>query len=170
MSSENSLQEKRRRRAERRQQATQAAPESEAVEIIESDDDFDDDEADARAITAPKGRPTRGRRQQVEIEAKEEGNFVTRRVRGIRDYWEGVRAEIQKVVWPTREETRRLTTIVIIVTVIASLVLGLVSWLFDRIIAAGLQTPALVFGGLFIGAVIVYAVYLRSSNRRTGSF
>lgn len=41
----------------------------------------------------------------------------------VRTYRE-VRSEMKKVVWPTREETARLTAVVIAVSVVASLILG----------------------------------------------
>jgi preprotein translocase subunit SecE len=41
----------------------------------------------------------------------------------VRTYRE-IRSEMKKVVWPTREETARLTAVVIAVSVVASLILG----------------------------------------------
>jgi len=45
-----------------------------------------------------------------------------------------VKAELEKVVWPTREETIRLTVIVIVISVIASLYVGAIDFLFTNII------------------------------------
>ncbi|NJL93422.1 MAG: preprotein translocase subunit SecE [Anaerolineae bacterium] len=39
-------------------------------------------------------------------------------------YFRGVLTEVQKVTWPTREEARRLTLIVLAVSIMASLFLG----------------------------------------------
>lgn len=170
MPAEDTLENKRKRRRElRRQQADPTAVESveEEVEALDEEDESEDDE---RGLTAGKGRATPGRRtQEVEI-AKSEGNFLTRRFRGLAEYWEGVRDEARKVVWPTREETRRLTAIVLTVTIIASVVLGAISLGFSGVIAAGLNSPVLVFGGLFGLALIAFIVYLRSANRRTSGF
>jgi preprotein translocase subunit SecE len=170
MPAEDTLENKRKRRRElRRQQAESAAVESVAEEV-ESLDEADESEEEERGLTAGKGRATPGRRtQEVEL-AKGEGNFITRRFRGLAEYWEGVRDEARKVVWPTREETRRLTAIVLTVTIIASVVLGAISLGFSAVIAAGLNSPLLVFGGLFGLAVVAFILYLRSANRRTRGF
>lgn len=169
MPAEDTLENKRKRRRELRRQQEDTAPDEvvdEAIEEVEEDDSEDDE----RGLTVGKGRATPGRRtQEVEI-AKSEGNFVTRRFRGLAEYWEGVRDEARKVVWPTREETRRLTAIVLTVTIIASVVLGAISLGFSGMIAAGLNSPVLVFGGLFGLALIAFVVYLRSANRRTSGF
>jgi preprotein translocase subunit SecE len=51
-------------------------------------------------------------------------------------YFRGVVAEMQKVTWPTQEEARRLTYIVIIVTLIFSVFLGAIDifsgWWFEQ--------------------------------------
>lgn len=125
-----------------------------------------------RGITAPKGRATPGRRtQEVEEEKSETGivSTVTSPFRSIGEYWEGVRSELQKVIWPTREETQRLATIVLVVTILASLVLGALSLIFNAIIAAGLSTP-IVFGVILALAVIGFVIYLRSANRGSRLF
>ncbi|MEN6480501.1 MAG: preprotein translocase subunit SecE [Anaerolineales bacterium] len=50
-------------------------------------------------------------------------------------YLKGVRAEMRKVTWPSREVTLRLTGIVLAVTFGMSAVLGLVDWVFAKLIA-----------------------------------
>src|SRR5215207_5718867 len=65
-----------------------------------------------KGITAPKGRATPSRRREEE-EEDEGGNIVTRTSGGLREYLEGVRSELKKVAWPTREEVTRLTIIVL---------------------------------------------------------
>ena len=146
------------------------------VEDLENDtveDENEDEGASTRGITAPKGRATPGRRTQEVEEVKAETGIVssvTSPFRSIGEYWEGVRSEMQKVVWPTREETQRLATIVLIVTIISSIVLGVLSLIFSAIIAAGLNSPLIVFGAIFLLAVVAFGFYLRSSNRGTGLF
>ncbi|MFQ5924705.1 MAG: preprotein translocase subunit SecE [Dehalococcoidia bacterium] len=49
-------------------------------------------------------------------------------------YFREVIAELKKVVWPTREETRRLTTMVIIVSVAVGLFLGAIDLGFTRLV------------------------------------
>lgn len=146
------------------------------VEELENDtveDDGEDEVSSTRGITAPKGRATPGRRtQEVEEEKSESGivSGITSPFRSMAEYWEGVRSEMQKVIWPTREETQRLGTIVLVVTIISSLVLGLLSLIFTAIIAAGLNSPLVVFGGIFVLAVVAFGFYLRSSNRGSSLF
>lgn len=143
--------------------------ENEAVE----DESEEDEGSSTRGITAPKGRATPGRRTQEVEEVKAESGIVgtvTSPFRSLAEYWEGVRSEMQKVIWPTREETQRLATIVLIVTVISSLVLGVISLLFTALISAGLSSPTIVFGGLMVIALVGFGIYLRNSNRGTGLF
>ena len=145
------------------------------VEDLENEveDDSEDEGSETRGITAPKGRATPGRRTQEVEEVKAETGIVssvTSPFRTMAEYWEGVRSEMQKVIWPTREETQRLATIVLVVTIISSLVLGLLSLIFSAIIAAGLNSPLIVFGAIFLLAVVAFGFYLRSSNRGSSLF
>ncbi len=48
-------------------------------------------------------------------------------------YLKEVRAELKKVVWPTRRNTLNLTAIVLSVTAAMSIVLGLLDWLFAKL-------------------------------------
>ncbi len=54
-------------------------------------------------------------------------------------YFKDTRAELAKVTWPTREEGFRLTTVVLIVTTIAAIVLFGVDSIFSLIVALLLQ-------------------------------
>ena len=47
--------------------------------------------------------------------------------------------ELKKVVWPTRKETRRLTTIVLIVCLAAGLILGAIDYGFSRLLEVFIQ-------------------------------
>ncbi|HSR48030.1 MAG TPA: preprotein translocase subunit SecE [Anaerolineales bacterium] len=60
-------------------------------------------------------------------ERKKESNAVVR-------YFRETAAELRKVTWPTRQEARELTTVVVIVVVLMAIALGLVDYLFSRII------------------------------------
>ncbi len=154
------------RRGRLRRQA-QAAP----VESLEVDDDLQDDEdgASERAITPGKGRATPGRRSQAQIEEAQAGNFITRPLRRIVGYFEGVRSEVQKVVWPTREETIRLTRIVLTTTVLSALALGIISLLFNELFSQGLRAPV-IFGVVFVLVLGAFLYYLRRSTGRPTSF
>ena len=61
---------------------------------------------------------------------------AARRGRGasISNYFREVIAELRKAVWPTREETRRLTTMVIIVSITVGAVLGGFDYGFTRLV------------------------------------
>ena len=54
-------------------------------------------------------------------------------------YFKDTRAELGKVTWPTREEGIRLTTVVLIVTTIAAIVLFGIDTIFSLIVALLLQ-------------------------------
>lgn len=52
----------------------------------------------------------------------------------VANYVREVIAELRKVVWPTREETRRLTTMVIAIAVAVGLLLGAIDLGFTRLV------------------------------------
>ena len=54
-------------------------------------------------------------------------------------YFKDTRAELAKVTWPTREEGIRLTSVVLIVTTIAAIVLFGIDSIFSLIVALLLQ-------------------------------
>ena len=59
---------------------------------------------------------------------KKKGNFVTRFLRE-------TRSELRKVVWPSRREALNMTAIVLGVTILMAAGLGIVDWLFARIMS-----------------------------------
>jgi len=61
------------------------------------------------------------------VEKKREPNAVVR-------YFRETSAELRKVTWPTRQEARHLTTVVVIVVVVMAIALGLVDYVFSRLI------------------------------------
>lgn len=52
----------------------------------------------------------------------------------IRNYFAEVISELKKVVWPTREETRRLTIMVLIIAGAVGVFLGIVDYGFTRFV------------------------------------
>lgn len=119
------------------------------------------------AITAKKGRPTPSRRDEEETE--QGGNFFTRAIRGFREYVEGVGSEIKKVAWPNAQETRRLTTIVLVSLVVCALFLGAISLFFTELFRLGLDTPILLFGFMLV-AIAAGFIYNRVNNRKTTTY
>lgn len=103
-----------------------------------------------------KSQTTRGRRGQSSSGGGG-GNFITRTFGGMFEYISDVRNELRKVTWPTPEDVRRLTIVVLAVTIASSIVLGLFSLLVGEVIRIGIQQPIIL---LVIGiAAIVTAVW-----------
>lgn len=92
------------------------------------------------AITEKKGRATPSRRQRKTKKTKNEtqGNSLTSPLYATLDYFSNVRSELNKVSWPTREETRRLTILCINVTIASALFLGALSVILTEFIQIGL--------------------------------
>jgi preprotein translocase subunit SecE len=156
-----------RRRWRRGQAEEETQAELENTEVGEDDDE----EVDSRGITAKKGRATPSRRDRERTaEVEETGNVVTRPVNRVSEYLTGVRTELGKVTWPTRQETIRLTTIVLTTTIVSALVLGIVTLLFTELFRIGVSQP-LVFLGVFLVVLAGVAFYVRRSNsQRTTSY
>jgi preprotein translocase subunit SecE len=147
MSAENAADQKQRRRWRRREEP------AEEVEV---------DEEEARGITTSKGRITPGRRASGDEEKS--GNFIVRFFRGAGEYIEGVRSELAKVTWPSREDTRRLSIIVLIATIISSIVLGLISLGFTELFRLGLGDPIIFVVFFAIVAVVGFFFYRRRGS------
>jgi preprotein translocase subunit SecE len=146
MSAEKVGEEKERGR--RRRSAKQEEP---VVEEVASEE---------RGIAKTKGRATPSRRREEEQEEKS-GNLLTR----VRDYLEGVQSEIKKVVWPTREEARRLTIIVLVTLIVSSILLGGISAAFTELFRIGLGQPILLIG--FMVVAVGIGLYVARSRRNT---
>lgn len=86
--------------------------------------------------------------------------FLRRWIDSARSYFRDVRSELNKVAWPTREETERLTRIVLVVTIATSLVLGAISFLFG-LLATGITDANIgTIAGLVTIAIIVVVAFL----------
>jgi preprotein translocase subunit SecE len=110
-------------------------------------------ESSTTTETIRKDRPVPPR---IRPDDAQGGNVVTRFVGNIRDYWRETRAELDKVAWPSRDETQRLTVIVLIVTAASAAFLGLVSFLFS-VLTTQIANPdtSLIVGILTIVLVLV---------------
>jgi preprotein translocase subunit SecE len=140
----------------------------EEVEELEEELD-DEDEESGKSYTERKGRATPGKRSRQEA-TEERGNFVVRFFRGIRGYLRGVKEELEKVVWPTREELIRLARIVLIVTLFAAVVLGTMSFFFNELFIQGFNNN-IVFLAFFVGVGVLYFAAGRLfKNRDTSSY
>jgi preprotein translocase subunit SecE len=84
---------------------------------------------------------------------------TTRSENAVVRYFKETRAELRKVTWPTREETKTLTTIIVIVTVAMAIFLGLLDYLFQTVVA-GIITGSLIQIGfaviLFVGGTAAF--------------
>lgn len=77
---------------------------------------------------------------------------TTREENPIVKYFKETRAELRKVTWPTRDETRSLTTIIVAVTVAMAVFLGTLDFVFQQV-AAGVISGQLV---LIILAIVLF--------------
>ncbi len=93
------------------------------------------------AITEKKGKATPGRRTRKVKSAKAEpqGNAITRPLYATVDYFSDVRSELNKVAWPSREDTRRLTILCINVTIASAIFLGILAVIWSEFMRIGLQ-------------------------------
>ncbi len=151
---ESSIKEKRARRRKRRREALNEPAEATA-------------EAAEKGITEKKGYATPSRRKGESTQ--ERPNPVVRFFGGIVEYFEGVRSELEKVTWPTREETIRLSNIVGIVTLISALVLGGLSIIFTELFNIGVDQP-LVFVGVFVAFIALLYAYSRYMSQNSGEY
>lgn len=117
--------------------------------------------AETRSVTT-RGRSSAPAKQEEEAAPQERTGFLE----GLRDYFEGVRTELRKVAWPSREDTRRLSIIVLLVLILASIALGAVSFLFTELFRLGLDTPFLLIGFMVL-AVVIGVVVNRMGSRRS---
>ena len=100
---------------------------------------------------ARKDRPTPSQREVVKSR-----NFIVRGVQDIVEYFREVRIELGKVTWLSRQETLRMTYIVLIVTAISAAFLGLVSFLLGLVIQAlAADATRVLVGGITIVLIIV---------------
>ena len=93
------------------------------------------------AITQKKGKATPGRRTRKvkNTKAEPQGNAITRPIYATVDYFSNVRSELNKVAWPSREDTRRLTILCINVTIASAIFLGLLAVIWSEFMRVGLN-------------------------------
>jgi preprotein translocase subunit SecE len=59
---------------------------------------------------------------------------TTRAPNRITEYLHDVRSELRKVVWPTREEAINLTVVVLFITILMTLILGGLDFIFGQLL------------------------------------
>jgi preprotein translocase subunit SecE len=74
-------------------------------------------------------------------------------------YFQETRAELRKVTWPTRDEAKNLTMIIVAVTVVMAIFLGLLDFIFQEV-AGGVILGDLTWIGvaivLFLGGAAAF--------------
>lgn len=116
---------------------------------------------ESKGVTAAKGRATPGRRQVDAVTETHRGPLGR-----LRDYLDGVRSELDKVVWPTRAETIGLFRVVLFVTIASAVVLGLIAVVFNELFAVGLRQP-IVF--VIVGAAVAAITFVVLRGNRGGA-
>lgn len=124
------------------------------------------EEASVAAETQKKDRPTPSRRNAPKA-GTEKRNIFQRIpvVRPIYNYLNASAAEMRKVTWPTRDETVRLTRMVLAVMIVSSIVLGTIDlfygWWFRQ--ALDNETLFLMLGVVvsLVGGAFAYVVFAK---------
>ncbi len=125
-------------------------------------------EGTTAAPTTRKDRPTPSTREKQKRGVGSTG-IVNRIpvVRGIVAYFRGVSSEMRKVTWPSREDTYRLTGIVLAVTIAFAVALGALdtffSWWFRQ--AFDTDTETIFLAVAFVLAVVLGGTYTLFRNR-----
>jgi len=109
-----------------------------------------------------KDRPTPSQR---ETNKPGGGNFITRFFRGIVEYFTSTGAELRKVTWPSRQDSLRLSGIVLVVTLVSSIVLGTLDYLYGQLFRWGISAP-IVFVIFFGVLALVYAGVMVTRRQR----
>ena len=118
-------------------------------------------------ITPGKATATPSRR--VAPQTRFLSNFIV--FRPIARFWgylQNVGIEIRKVAWPTRADARRLTGIVLIVTIAAAICLGIVSFGLSELFRFGIETPLVLLGTFAL--IVVGTLYRLRRSARSASY
>jgi preprotein translocase subunit SecE len=69
-------------------------------------------------------------------------NRVVGWVSRTRDFLAGVREEMKKVTWPTRDELIKATRMIVVLSIVLGVVIGLMDWLLQLIFVEGIARLA----------------------------
>lgn len=87
---------------------------------------------------------------------------------GLYNYFNSAISEMRKVTWPTREETRRLTWLVLTVTVVFSIALGLLDlfygWWFRQALDNDIIFLVVAALVTVLGAALTWFIFLREEE------
>jgi preprotein translocase subunit SecE len=67
--------------------------------------------------------------------ARKKADASTKKENRIVRYLKEVRTELRRIAWPSQQTTINLTLIVLAVTIVASMALGFIDWLFTQVFA-----------------------------------
>jgi preprotein translocase SecE subunit len=79
--------------------------------------------------------------EQAQVVEREEARVV-RWIRGTREFFAAVGAEMKKVSWPTQDELVKATRMVVILSLVVGLALGLLDKLLSLILVDGVAALA----------------------------
>jgi len=126
-----------------------------------------DSDQESSAVTTAKDKRTPTQKDAMKARKRQAQTFGENIpvLGGIVGYLRGVNSEIRKVTWPTREESRRLTLIVVAVTIMFAIFLGIFDLFYGRWFQEGVQntTTFLIVGAFFfvIGGGLSWYFILR---------
>jgi preprotein translocase subunit SecE len=72
------------------------------------------------------------------VQAAQPANRVVGWVDQTRGFLTGVREEMRKVTWPTREELIKATRMIVVLSIALGLVIGLMDWLLQLALVQGI--------------------------------
>jgi preprotein translocase subunit SecE len=76
------------------------------------------------------------------VQVAQQPNRVVGWVSQTRDFLVGVREEIKKVTWPTRDELIKATRMIVVLAIVLGVVIGLMDWLLQLIFVEGIARLA----------------------------
>jgi preprotein translocase subunit SecE len=76
------------------------------------------------------------------VQVAQQPNRVVGWVSRTRDFLVGVREEIKKVTWPTRDELIKATRMIVVLSIVLGVVIGLMDWLLQLIFVEGIARLA----------------------------
>ena len=76
------------------------------------------------------------------VQAAQPTNRLVGWVDQTRGFLTGVREELRKVTWPTREELLKATRMIIVLSIVLGIVIGLMDWLLQLLLVDGVARRA----------------------------